>query len=164
LLVNNDGIHNFKVVGSTPVNKAKGAYRITVFFFEYTGADSLVVEYKGPDSNGQWTTIPKEKFKSAESLVTALDPDDGPEDSFTVDVYPNPTTQENIHLAVKTIMDDPIMIHLIDPIGKTLIQKAFERSDAEDVHLSPEASLRPGVYFIEVIQRHAAVRQRIVIK
>lgn len=164
LLVNNDGIHNFKVVGSTPVSKPKGAHRIIVYFFEYTGADSLLVEYKGPDSNGQWTKIPKEKFKSAESLVTALDPDDGPEDSFAVDIYPNPTTQENIHVAVKTVMDDPIMIHLIDPLGKTLTKKVFDRAGAEDVNLSAEGSLRPGVYFIEVIQRHAAVRQRVVLK
>jgi hypothetical protein len=164
LLVNNDGIHNFKVVSSTPTNKVKGAHRITVYFFEYTGADSLLVEYKGPDSNDQWTKIPKEKFKSAESLVTALDPDDGPEDSFSVDIYPNPTTQDNIHLAVKTVMDDPIMIHLIDPVGKTLTQKILDRADAGDVTLFTEVSLRPGVYFIEVVQRHAAIRQRVIIK
>jgi hypothetical protein len=164
LLVNNDGIHNFKVVSSTPTNKVKGAHRITVYFFEYTGADSLLVEYRGPDSNDQWTKIPKEKFKSAESLVTALDPDDGPEDSFSVDIYPNPTTQDNIHLAVKTVMDDPIMIHLIDPVGKTLTQKILDRADAGDVTLFTEVSLRPGVYFIEVVQRHAAIRQRVIIK
>ncbi|HEY0654091.1 MAG TPA: PA14 domain-containing protein [Chryseosolibacter sp.] len=164
LLVNNDGIHNFKVVSSTPVAKAKGAHRITVYFFEYTGTDSLVVEYKGPDTNDQWTKVPKDKLKSAESLVTALDPDNGPEDSFSVEVYPNPTTQDNIHLSVKSVMDDPISVQLIDPIGKTLSRTVFDRVSAEDIRLETQGSLRPGVYFIEVIQRHAAVRQRVVIK
>jgi hypothetical protein len=164
VLVNNDGVHDFKVVSSTPAAKTKGAHRITVYFFEYTGTDSLLVEYKGPDSNDQWSKIPKEKFKSAESLITALDPDNGPEDSFSVDIYPNPTTQENIHLSVSTVMDDPIRIQLLDPIGKTVTQKILDPARATDVQLATEVSLRPGVYFIEVIQRHAAVRQRIVIK
>lgn len=164
LLVNNDGVHDFKIVNSQIKAKTKGAYRMTVYFFEYTGTDSLLVEYKGPDTEGQWAKIPKEKLKSAEELVTALGPDNGPEDSFQVDVYPNPTTQENIHLAVRTVMDDPISVQLIDPIGRTLVHRVLDRAGAEDIQLSTQGNLNPGVYFIEVIQRKAAIRQRIVIK
>ncbi|HEY0740450.1 MAG TPA: prolyl oligopeptidase family serine peptidase [Chryseosolibacter sp.] len=164
LLIDNDGIHNFKVAASTPKAKTKGAHRITVYFFEYTGIDSLLVEYKGSDTNGQWTKIPKEKLKSAEQLVTAIGPDNGPEDSFKVDIYPNPTSQDNIHLAVTTVIDDPISIQLIDPIGRSLVHRILDKTEAEDVRLETQATLTPGVYFIEVIQRDAAVRQRVVIK
>ncbi len=164
VIIENDGIHDFKVVASAAKAKAKGAHRVTVYFFEYTGVDSLLVEYKGPDTQGQWSKIPREKLKSAEQLVTAIGPDNGPEDSFSVDVYPNPTSADNIHLAVTTVIDDPVSIHLIDPIGRTLIRKIFQRDETEDVRLSLEGDLRPGVYFIEVIQRNIAVRQRIVIR
>lgn len=164
LLVNNDGIHDFKIVNSQAKTRTKGAYRMTVYFFEYTGTDSLLVEYKGPDTDNQWAKVPREKLKSAEELVTALGPDNGPEDSFQVDIYPNPTTQDNIHLAIKTVMDDPISVQLIDPVGRTLAQRILDRQGAEDIQLSPEGNLNPGIYFIEVIQRKTAIRQRVVIK
>ena len=165
IVVNNDGIHEFKIVNSQVKSKTKGAHRVTVYFFEYTGADSLLVEYKGPDTDNQWAKIPKEKFKSAEELVTALDPEDnGPEDSFHVDVYPNPATQQNINIEVRTVMDDPISVQLIDPVGRTLLQRVYDRFTAEHIQLSIEGSVRPGVYFLEVVQRNAVSRKRLVIK
>lgn len=163
-LIDNDGIHPFKVSPSAARQTTKGAHRITVYFFEYTGIDSLLVEYKGPDTDNQWTKIPQERLKSSENLVTAIGPDNGPEDSFKVDVYPNPTTQRNIHLAVTTVIDDPIRIQLLDPVGRSLVQRVVDKIEAEDVLIMAEGTLTPGVYFIEVMQADIAVRQRVVIK
>jgi hypothetical protein len=65
---------------------------------------------------------------------------------------------------VKTVTDDPISIQLIDPIGRTLVHRIFDRLGAGDIQLSTEGNLNPGVYFIEVVQRNTAVRQRVIIK
>jgi predicted esterase len=164
LLINNDGIHDFKIVNSTAVNKPAGAHRITVYFFEYTGVDSLLVQYKGADTNNEWRAIPREKLKSAESIITALGPDNGPEDSFAVSVYPNPTTAENIHISIQTVLDHSIIIQLIDPIGKSLFRQTVDGRSDSDIEVAPQGSLTPGIYFIEVIQGDIAVRQRVIIK
>jgi predicted esterase len=163
--VDNDGVHNFKIVTSAAQSLATGEHRITVDFFEYNESDSLLVEYKGPDSNEAWTKIPSAALKSSETVITGIGPDNGPEDSFIVSVFPNPTRQDNVNIKVETVIPSPVAIQLLDPIGRELTDGIYEPDQLrEGVQISTSGNLAPGIYFISVTQEKTTVRQRVLIK
>ena len=165
LIIENDGTHDFKVVTSANRQLTKGAHRITVDFFDYVESDSISVEYKGPDTNNEWATISISVLKSSESIVTALDPDNSPEDSFKLSIYPNPSKQENIHVKLETIMRSPVQIQMLDPVGRKLSSQVFEPEQLrEGINLSTEGILPEGIYFIIVSQGKTTARQRVIIK
>ncbi len=165
VLVNNDGIHSLKTVESAAKNLEAGAHRITVFFFENIETDSLAVEYKGTDTNNEWRLIPHGALKSAENVVTAISPDNGPADSFELSVYPNPTTQDNIHVEVQTAVEGVGSIQLLDPIGKRILNHEQQfNAGANQISLAPMGALTPGIYFVIVQQGGAYARQRVVLK
>lgn len=164
VVVENDGVHTFKKVESTPINLTAGAQRFTLWFFDYVQSDSVMVEYKGPDTNNEWKDIPADAFKSSEEVVTAVNPDDGPEDSFRVHVFPNPSRPDNLNIQVETLGVLPIGIELIDGMGRSLVRDQFEVDTArQGVRLTSPASMRPGMYFIRVTQGTLTNRQRVII-
>lgn len=165
IAVDNDGVHDFKIVEGANQTLTKNAHRITVEFFEYNEQDSLLVQYKGPDTNNEWATIPATALKSDASLITAIGADDGPEDSFIVSIYPNPSTQENINLKLQTIINKGVHVELLDPIGKRLSAEDFEPDQLKDgVRISAPGILSAGIYFVTVSQGNITVRQRVIIK
>jgi hypothetical protein len=164
-IVENDGVHNFKKVESAAQNLTAGGHRFTVWFFDFVQSDSLIAEYKGPDTNNEWREIPAEAFKSSDQVVTGVGPDDGPEDSFKVYVYPNPSSPENLNVKIETVSIAPVSIELLDPIGKRLQMEVLEPANAkEGFRLSPSSTLSPGIYFIRVTQENTTSRQRVIIK
>jgi hypothetical protein len=165
VIVDNDGVHAFNKLESASQNLTAGGQRFTVWFFDYVGSDSLIAEYKGPDTNNEWKEIPAEAFKSSEEVVTGVGPDDGPEDSFKVHIYPNPTTQDVVNVKIETVSHAPVSVRMLDPIGKTLVMENLDAvTMKEGIRLAPSGHLSPGVYFIIVNQDKSTARQRVIIK
>lgn len=166
LLVDNDGVHEYKTVTSGTVALKEGAHRIRVEFFDYIETDSLRVEYKGPDTGNQWTDISREVLKSDESVVTAIgpDPDNGPEDSFGVSVYPNPARPEDLHVMVETVIPTPVRVRLFDPLGRSLFEAVYSPGDiSRGVTLSPSRRMDDGLYVVIVSQGRVQVQRKVVI-
>jgi hypothetical protein len=164
VMADNDGVHEFKLVESAAKNLAAGAYPIQVEFFEYMESDSLSVQYKGPDSNNEWTTIPKSALKSAGHVITGVE-DHAPEDPFILSIYPNPSTRDNINIKLQSTQGSSVHIQMIDMIGRTFIAETIDFNQvSEGVRLVPEGDLRPGVYIISVQQGQATARQRVVVR
>jgi hypothetical protein len=165
LIADNDGVHEFKTVESAAQNLAAGAHRIVVEFFEYIESDSLSVQFKGPDSNNEWVTIPKTSLKSAENVITAIESPGSLEDTFVVNIFPNPSTQDNINVKLQSVQNTPVQIQMIDMVGRTFASQIVDLLQAaEGVKLTPVEHLRPGVYIISVKQGETTARQRVVIR
>jgi len=163
--VDNDGVHTFKIVASANQNLTAGPVRITVDFFEYNESDSLLVQYNGPDSNNEWTAIPSTALRSSDTVITALEPDNGPAASFMVSVYPNPSTQNNINVKLQTVINDPVSVQLLDPMGRSLSAETFEPGQlSEGVRIASPGILAPGIYIVRIRQRNLTARQRVIIK
>lgn len=166
VVANNDGIHDLKTVTSGNVSLAKGPQRIYLEYFEYTELDSLLVEYKGPDTGNQWVEITREVLKSDESVVTAIgNPDNGPEDSFTVSVYPNPTTQDNINVVVETVLPQEVRVRLLDPVGRNLFEGIFQADQIiRGISISPTGTLNTGMYVVMVEQGNIRIQEKVIIR
>jgi hypothetical protein len=165
VIADNDGVHEFKTVESATQNLTAGAHRIVVEFFEYIESDSLSVQFKGPDSNNEWLTIPKTSLKSAENVITAIESPGSMEDTFIVNVFPNPSTQDNINVKLQSVQNTPVQIQMIDMVGRTFASQIVDLLQAaEGVKLTPVEHLRPGVYIISVKQGETTARQRVVIR
>jgi hypothetical protein len=161
LIVDNDGLHDLVTVESGVQTLAEGAQRITVDFFDYTAADSLIVEYKGPDSNNSWSVIPAEALKSG--LIVSNEPDQ--HQPFTVSVYPNPTNQSNIQVQVESKYPDPVDVLLYDAMGRKIYSRQFDAAQSRaGVQLSPNQFLKQGVYIIRVNQGDYFKQQKIIIQ
>jgi hypothetical protein len=165
LLVENNGVHTFKMVTSAATSLSAGVHRITVDFFEYNESDSLLVEYNGPESNNQWTQIPPSVLKSSDQVITALDPTPLPGEQLVISVYPNPTISENINVKMEAIIEEKsLFVELIDPMGrKIIVQRAEPTELLEGIKLVPNERLSTGFYIINVSQGNVTVRQRLLI-
>lgn len=166
LIVENNGVHEFNTVTSAATQLARGPHRIYLQYFEYTGVDSLLVEYNGPDTNNEWVPLSRQVLKSDENVVTAIgDPDNGPEDSFIVSVYPNPTTQDNIHVMVETVLPAPVQVLLVDPVGRSLFEATFQPEEIlHGISIAPPGVMNTGMYVVRVTQGRMVAREKVVIK
>ena len=166
LVVNNDGIHDVATAASSSVSLSEGPHRLYLQYFEYVSADSLLVEYNGPDTGNEWIAIPHDVLKSDPSVVTAVgDPDNGPEDSFIVSVYPNPATQDNINVIVDTVIPASVRVRLLDPVGRDLFDEIIDPAvAAQGIRISPLGTLSVGMYVIIVEQGNAVVREKVIVR
>lgn len=166
LVVDNDGVHEPATATSSTVSLSEGPHRIYLQFFEYTATDSLLVEYNGPDTGNEWIAIPHDVLKSDPSVVTAIgDPDNGPEDSFIVSVYPNPTTQSNINVIVDTVIPSQVRVRLLDPVGRNLFEEVVDPEVIrQGIQLSPAGTMSVGMYIVVVEQAGVVVRQKVIVR
>ena len=167
LLVDNDGLHGFETVTSQATALEDGPHRIYVRYFEHTGPDTLVVEYNGPDTGNEWTIVSRNVLKSDPNVITAIGPgaDNGPEDSFIVNVFPNPTTQDKINVMVETVLPAPVRVRLLDPVGRNLFDGVFQAEEiARGIMLAPTGTVNTGMYVVMVEQGNARVRQKVIVK
>ncbi len=166
LLVDNDGIHDYQTVTSAGTSLEKGAHPIRVEFFDYIEEDSLLVEYSGPDTGNKWTTMTRDVLKSAEHVVgVGTDPDNGPEDSFDVSVYPNPATEDHLNVLVETVMPAPVEIRLLDPLGRNLFDGVFQPGEiSQGVRISPNGRMDNGLYVVTVTQGKTRVQRKVVVR
>src|SRR5690606_31749807 len=128
--VNNDGTHGNKTVNSNPVALSSGAHEIQVRYFEYTGGQTLTVQYRGPDTGNSWVTIPDNVLKSGPSVpvpqgtamanlgavVVLEEPGKQP---FNMKLYPNPSTSDNVFVNFEPETDDPVEVSMVNLVGKS---------------------------------------------
>lgn len=167
VLVDNDGIHDFETVTSANKDLEAGAHRIYVQYFEYTELDSLSVEYKGPDTGGEWAVISQEVLKSDASLVTSIGSgmDNGPDDSFRVHVFPNPATPENVNVSVETVLPAPVRVRLVDPMGRSLFEGVFTAEEIlRGIRFAPQAVMHTGMIVVIVEQGNIRVRKKVIVR
>lgn len=166
LIIDNDGIHDLTVLTSGAVSLQQGPHRVYLQYFEYTGLDSLLVEYNGPDTEGQWVTLSRDVLKSDKNIVTAIgNPDNGPEDSFIVSVYPNPTTQDNINILVESVVPAPVQVQLLDPVGQNLFEGIFQPDELlQGISISPTGVMNTGMYIVRVTQGRVVIRHKVIIR
>lgn len=157
LLISNDGIHTINTVTSPVQVLGSGPQRVTLKYFDYTLSDTLLVEYKGPDSNGEWIKIPSEVLRS--TLI--LSAEDSGESDFDFTIFPNPTTSSNIHLRLNSSSVYPISIRIFDLTGNQLYSR--EVVYQEDVEIQTSDHIAAGMYIISAVQGKLKINRKIVI-
>ncbi len=177
VIVDNNGLHGNVTVTSTVQTLSSGtAYQINVKYLEYTGGQTLTVQYKGPDSGDTWVTIPDAVLNSgtntlfAGSVSAKISPSESRkiEDlnsaDFVFHAYPNPTMANNINIKLVTNKELPVQIQLTDAMGITWYNKSFSHEDAnQGVKLSPETILN-GMYIVTVSQGNRISKKKLLIK
>lgn len=159
-IVNNDGIHDFKTVASNAVTLDEGGHRITVDFFEYADSDTLVVQYKGPDTNNEWMPIPEEMLKS--SRIVSNEPD---VEAFSFSVYPNPAQQQEVFMSIRSRNYHSLEVLVVDQMGREVLRQSISYDEALfDVQLNGSQNLTAGLYIIKVKQGNAIVQRKLIIQ
>jgi hypothetical protein len=154
--VNNDGLHKSREVISETQMLEAGPKRITVTFFDFTGADTLVVQYKGPDTNDEWLTIPDEVLKSGEMP---------PSKSMLVTAYPNPVSHGDINLVVRYLDNSPLQIRMNDNLGRLVYEKQINADDLwQGIKITPPENLITGMYFITITQNKSRGQCKVVLR
>jgi hypothetical protein len=161
LIADNNGVHDLTAKETAVQSLDATAQRITVEFFEFIDTDSVKVEYRGPDTNNEWAIIPSAALRS--KMVIATEPE--VRNSFSINVYPNPTTQQDINIQVESNRNSPVSVRLIDPIGRVLNGGNFDAEVIrEGIKISHEGRLNNGMYIIEVQQQEQLVKKKVLIK
>ena len=157
LLIANDGIHTINTVTSPVQVLSSGPQRVTLKYFDYSLSDTLLVEYKGADSNGEWTKIPSEVLRS--TLILSADEQDALDFDFTI--YPNPTVYNEIHLRLKSQNDYPISIRIFDLAGNQLYSREADYDENIEIRASDHVAM--GMYIISIVQGKLRVNKKIII-
>ncbi|MCA6078777.1 fibronectin type III domain-containing protein [Fulvivirga sedimenti] len=75
MVLNHDGLHGASTKTTTsPVSLTAGAHPITVKYFERTGGQYLQLNYRGPDTNGNWQEIPASQYRSFGTIPSITPP------------------------------------------------------------------------------------------
>jgi hypothetical protein len=161
-IVNNDGIHQMKTITSGTITLQEGPQKFQLDFFDYTKSDSVVVEYKGPDTGNSWKVIDSYAFRS--TLVVSTESPD--EEGIDIDVFPNPTTQDNINVKIAADLSKPIVITLLDPMGRLIHSEVFGRNNHENgtLRINPQHSLMQGLYLLKVVRGDKVIVKRVIIQ
>ena len=158
LLIANDGIHNINAVTSPVTILDSGPQRITVKYFDYVLSDTLLVEFKGPDSNGEWLKIPSEALASG--AITSVE--QMADDEFNFTVYPNPVLQDIIQIHFQSILADPVSIIILNAAGGVVYEEIVDFSSK--IQITPSELLHEGLYIISIRQRHFRSNKKIVVR
>ena len=111
--------------------------------------------------------VSRDVLKSDPDIVTAVDPgaDNGPEDSFRVHVFPNPTTQDNINVRVETVIPAPVRVRLIDPVGRHLFDATFPPEEiTRGISFAPPGVMHTGMFVVVVEQGKIRVREKVIVR
>ncbi len=174
IVVNNDGVHGNKTVTGANRSLGAGARRIVVKFFDYDGVHSLTVQYKGPDTNGSWITIPASAFRSGNpqsSLASAVVAATGDavesatQPELHLDVFPNPAPKRGFNVRVETDGEAPLTISLMDFTGNEILNSEFTADEVRNgFRIEPTGSLRQGLYVLTVRQGELVLSERVSVK
>lgn len=158
LLIANDGIHNINVVTSPITILDSGPQRITLKYFDHVLSDTLLLEFKGPDSNGEWIKVPPEAFASR--AITSLEPQTGADLDFSV--YPNPISGNMIQVQFHSRFNDPVSIVILNTAGGIVYEElaAFQ----SNIQVIPAVTMPAGFYILSVQQRQWRSNKKIVVR
>jgi hypothetical protein len=180
VIVDNDGTHGNVTVISATQTLSAGPQAINVKYFEYTSGQSLTVQYKGPDTGNSWITIPSSALRTGNAPPSPMiaaksttantrEVDEKEEiqlsDIITVNVFPNPSSADNIHLQVETAANIPVRVRMIDMVGRPHYQKVFTPEQLQaGAKITPNGTLLNGIYIILIDQGNTRIKQKISIQ
>jgi hypothetical protein len=93
-------------------------------------------------------------------LVTGTESDQ----DFRYNVYPNPTSYNEINLQVITGNNEPIKIRMVDLVGKEVYGKQFFTDDLKDGVQLATTKLRAGAYIVILEQRSRSRKVKLIVK
>jgi hypothetical protein len=172
VMINNDNVHGNRTITGPTHTLAAGPRFIVVKYFEFDGSETLTVQYKGPDTNNSWITIPTSALRSGtpgtsmamEGETEMYDPDSAAE-PFAVSVYPNPSTQTDINVQVETLNEAPVFLRIIDFSGREVYRGEFQAQQVnEGLRVEPLEKMDDGLYILLVNQNDKVTQHRISIK
>jgi hypothetical protein len=152
-IVDNDGVHDDITVEGQTLTLSNGPQRITLDYFDYMGLDHLVVEYIGPDTNGEWTVISDDVLKSS-----------GPPASgeLEVSLYPNPGSNGILQVMFRGGTGDPMIVRILDSMGKTVREYLLEEADVDHLTIT-DLDVDSGLYIITVKQDTKITSERLIV-
>lgn len=169
MIVNNDGLHGNVTITSASQSLDKGPHLVEVKYFEYTGGQTLTVQYKGPDSWNSWINIPDAALKSGDknSLASARasmfkQPDSEPE----VNIYPNPVNAtDDILVTMVGGNNRESRVSLVSPFGERMFDRSVSADDLnEGIKVQPTKKLRRGFYILLVQHGRKTIRKIVVVR
>jgi hypothetical protein len=169
IVAEHDGLHGAVTTTGPVVTLASGGRRFKLKYFEYDGGESLTVRYKGPDTNGNFVTIPTSAFKSGVGIggaaSMAAEPVAIPEyGSERIALYPNPGRPSDLTIKIEDVGDAPARVRLMDMAGRLHHDESFE-SEAirKGANLNVSRSIQDGLYLIAVDEGNGHVTKKLVI-
>jgi pimeloyl-ACP methyl ester carboxylesterase len=162
-IVENNGEHTLRVVTSGVMNLSAGAHRISADYFDYIGADSLLVEYKGPDTNNSWTAITIDVLKSDKNIVTAIESNSDPVNEIVIDIFPNPTSSSDINIEIQSPILQSYNVAMFDKLGRLVHRQQVENPE-RIMQVTTDQKLSPGLYFFKVSHGQQVVTKRLIIQ
>jgi hypothetical protein len=78
------------------------------------------------------------------------------------EVFPNPTTPENINVSYDG--EDPIMIRVIDPLGRQVHEELYDPSIPDEQRVNVRTQLNDGLYIVIFDNGVSQFKQRVFIK
>jgi hypothetical protein len=180
VIVENDGTHGNVTVTSVNQTLSSGPHLINVKFFEYSGGQNLVVQYKGPDTGNNWINIPDAKLQSGtppaspSTLMVASNKSGSTQaakeekvygETLKVNVFPNPVSStQSITVQVEVQSEEPVQIRLMDMVGKHFYGEVFEASQvSQGAIITPRERLVNGMYLIIINQGNKAVKEKVLV-
>ncbi len=187
-VVDFDGLHGTSGsnggygIKSAAVALDAGPHTIRVIFFEYTGGQYISVAYEGPDSGNIKMYIPDSALKSGDPSLPGLNHlldqnvartntnashllSENSSSEFNVDVYPNPSTKDNIFVRVSSPANGPVQIRMINSLGRAVIDQSYDAKTVSDgVKLTSTESINNGIYVILVNHGNAVIKKKILIQ
>jgi predicted esterase len=168
VIVENDGVHASRSITSAARSLTGGPKRINIKYFEYDETHVLNVRYKGPDTGNNFVTIPATALKSGNAPSSAaIASTEETELMKTVgaDIYPNPTTPEDINVQMEVIDTSPVSIHIVDFTGREIYNKVFSADEvSQGVRIDPDQNMIDGIYLLITRQNGTVLKERLSIK
>jgi hypothetical protein len=80
-------------------------------------------------------------------------------------VYPNPTTQDNLHVQVETVLPAPVQVKLLDPLGRDLFEGVFQPAEiSQGISIGPSGTMDTGLYVVLVKQGKLQVQRKVLVQ
>ena len=90
--------------------------------------------------------------------------DNGNNSEFVLNIYPMPTTGSRISVLLRSPKTDPVMIEVIDALGRLHFKKMFDAQTLmQGTDIVPASSLYNGIYFIRATQADIRARKKIIV-
>lgn len=168
IVVSNDGIHASRTITSSARALSGGPKRVNLQFFEYDESHVLNVRYRGPDTGNSWVTIPAAALKSGDpptNVSIASTEEAVVMQTVGTNIYPNPTTPDDINIQMQADDPSPISVQIIDFTGRELYEKVFSAEEVnQGVKLDPQETIVDGLYLLITRQNGSVKKERLSIK
>jgi hypothetical protein len=172
VIVDNDGLHGNITVTSANQSLNTGPQLVNVKFFEYTGGQTLTVQYKGADTGNNWITVPDAAWKSGNQSSSALAGRMASEEETklktypSLSIYPNPVQQhETISISATNTQTEYVRVRLVNLMGETLFEEIMDsKTLKEGTPIAPSRPLVKGIYLMIIQQGNETVKERLVVR